>query len=391
MSHPPWSWKLASFSAGLILSGLLCVLPLELACRYWLRHFGDPAEKAKAILRLDAHLGWRQQADFHGTFLGIPLDTNAIGLRAPALRPAEASVCRLLVLGPSSTFGWGVPESETYAKLLEGFLRSRKGGPPVEVINAGEIGFSSWQGLEFYRRELRGIRPCLTVIAYGANDVDRYRFFFDSDAPDGSALREERAPAAVWLHNMTARLSLFQVLPRALLRLGGRFSCGEPDIRSLRVPPQDYAENLRQLVRQLRQDHSAVLLMTTASAMPAGPGAAQCEDYYRLSRSLAAARRCSEARKAFADARRSEPYRIEKDLRLYNRLVREVGEQESAAVLDAAVLLTPEKAGRVFLDPIHPSPLGHALIARALFKDIAGKGLLSAQLSSKEKNDAAAR
>src|SRR5262249_9657524 len=43
---------------------------------------------------------------------------------------------------------------------------------------------------ELYRRELRSLAPRLVVIAYGVNDVDRYRFFRDDPAPDKTAFAD---------------------------------------------------------------------------------------------------------------------------------------------------------------------------------------------------------
>ena len=56
------------------------------------------------------------------------VSTNSLGLRGPELAPK--STYRILCLGESVTFGWGVKDSETYPSQLQ----QRLG---VEVINAG--------------------------------------------------------------------------------------------------------------------------------------------------------------------------------------------------------------------------------------------------------------
>lgn len=62
------------------------------------------------------------------------VSTNAAGLRGPPLRdpPGEP---RILCVGDSVTFGWGVAEEQSWPRRLERLLRPTL--PEVEVINAG--------------------------------------------------------------------------------------------------------------------------------------------------------------------------------------------------------------------------------------------------------------
>lgn len=68
-----------------------------------------------------------------------PLAISSQGLRGPALPPKSPEEKRLLVLGDSFIFGWGVEEQETLAARLEALLVPEQ--PSWRVINAGIPGF----------------------------------------------------------------------------------------------------------------------------------------------------------------------------------------------------------------------------------------------------------
>jgi lysophospholipase L1-like esterase len=73
------------------------------------------------------------------------------------------------MLGDSRTFGWGLPEEATYARLVEQGLREKvPAGRPVEVINAGVNAWSYSQMLVFLRERALAWEPDAVVLA-GAN------------------------------------------------------------------------------------------------------------------------------------------------------------------------------------------------------------------------------
>jgi hypothetical protein len=68
---------------------------------------------------------------------------NSLGFRGKELSTAKKpGTIRILILGDSQTFGWGVGDEETYSSRIEQILH-QKGYPNIEVINAGwTSGFS---------------------------------------------------------------------------------------------------------------------------------------------------------------------------------------------------------------------------------------------------------
>src|SRR5690606_12738629 len=99
--------------------------------------------------------------------------TNGRGFRTPAFedRPA-AGVLRIVALGDSSTFGWGVEHFAAWPERLRSALARRWNLPRgrIEVINLGVPGYSSFQGRVLLERTALGLAPDLVVWSYLAND-----------------------------------------------------------------------------------------------------------------------------------------------------------------------------------------------------------------------------
>jgi lysophospholipase L1-like esterase len=94
---------------------------------------------------------------------------NSLGMRGPELRP-DSGTRRVLLLGDSTTFGFGVGEHETFAARVQEILRCR-GHTDVEVLNAGVPGYSTWQSLANLRRLGNVVDPQIVVLTfYEGND-----------------------------------------------------------------------------------------------------------------------------------------------------------------------------------------------------------------------------
>ena len=97
---------------------------------------------------------------------------NADGYRGP-LYPVkkEPGVRRIVGIGDSSMYGFGVPERVCYLRQLEGLL-SQTGDAPVEVVNLAVPGYNSEQELEVLRTRALGFDPDLLVLGYDHNDTE---------------------------------------------------------------------------------------------------------------------------------------------------------------------------------------------------------------------------
>ena len=146
---------------------LLCVgvvvplLLLEGACRILPL---DWSEEQARFYRYDPELGWKGKPNASGTFRTVDFSSwvqlNSRGLRAPEtaykVRPQER---RILVLGDSFTWGFGVNANERFTETLQSELNN------TSVLNAGCSGYGTDQELLFYRSEGRKYTANTVVVA----------------------------------------------------------------------------------------------------------------------------------------------------------------------------------------------------------------------------------
>lgn len=107
--------------------------------------------------------------------MGVPVTTNSHTLRDREYSVAKPpGVYRIVMLGDSTTFGWGVKESETVAKILEMRLNQMSVPPyrSFEVLNAGVGNYDTVQEYNHYLTYDREFHPDLVVIEYFINDAE---------------------------------------------------------------------------------------------------------------------------------------------------------------------------------------------------------------------------
>jgi len=99
---------------------------------------------------------------------GLVFATDGAGWRSPERKLPYLPLHRILLLGDSCTFGWGVKSSETYGRRLEEML----GDLRVEVINRRVPGYSSLQGVHLLSQHLSAEPFDVAIVSYGWNDAN---------------------------------------------------------------------------------------------------------------------------------------------------------------------------------------------------------------------------
>jgi SGNH hydrolase-like domain, acetyltransferase AlgX len=112
------------------------------------------------------------------------VDINSLGLREREIGYDKPSgVRRILVLGDSFVEGAEVQAEETMARRLEALLeadRRANGGPEVQVINAGVLGYSSAQEYLLLKHEGLRYHPDLVIqVVFTGNDVTENTYALD--------------------------------------------------------------------------------------------------------------------------------------------------------------------------------------------------------------------
>jgi len=120
--------------------------------------------------RHDRLLGWHHQPGESGVFDHRPQFRMQIRINEKGLRDRDypyermPGKRRILVLGDSFVFGYGVEQDEIFTEVLEQLL------PATEVINAGVSGYGTDQELLWFRSEGARYRPDLVMLLMTGND-----------------------------------------------------------------------------------------------------------------------------------------------------------------------------------------------------------------------------
>jgi len=171
----------------------------------------------------------------------VAVRVNSLALRGPPILPREADEIRILTLGDSSVFGFGVAEEDVFEQVAVRGLAAQM-GRPVSAVNGGTPGYTSVQALDTLMDVGREVDPTHVVIATLWSDL------FQTETPleRGGG---QRHPFA--LYRVGVR-SLAPWLPAA--KVGWtQGDVGAPGVgRTARVGVERYRETLDQIVAQVR-------------------------------------------------------------------------------------------------------------------------------------------
>jgi lysophospholipase L1-like esterase len=332
---------------------------------------------------LDPQLGWRLSPGADGgdpmyedwaRQHGLPYPPpacppiNSRGMRDDELSSDKPpGQVRVYAMGDSSVFGSGVPFEQTFSQRLEQQLNLARGSDPalrpraVEVINAGVPGYSSFQAMAMLERNL-DLRPDV-VIAYLMNsDLMEFR-----GSPDSVWFKR-------WYRGYDISLMRYSLVWRWLewWRDDHRPRARSSDGMLLRVRVEHFRENLRGLASLgKRHGFSVVFVLPPALSDTTNPHealehrATTQQDQDRLAAELKAAERnqhwTGQGRKHFRVAMTMEARALRA------RLV------DGPALFHEALRAEPERyrgGEQLFLDGIHPTAAGHALLAAALLPEV---------------------
>ncbi len=231
-------------------------------------HLGsDPGE---IMFEADPQRFWRLKPSLQ---LSAKTDKRWSGMIANSLgyRNREFSLkklsgtYRIVCIGDSTTFGFGVDWNDAWPCRLEELLNARSGGGRFEVINAGVPGYTSYQGLQYVKQVLPALQPNLVIVTFGNNDGWSWDDHTDREF---ARSRHERAGTSV--------LNSSRALQLGTLWYQSRFDKSHrPDHRwaddvwsyrtepnwTPRVPVTEFAENLSKIALLCRQAGTDVVLV----------------------------------------------------------------------------------------------------------------------------------
>lgn len=245
---------------------------------------------------------------------------------------------RLLFLGDSCTY-FGAYD-EALARLV-----ADRGQGTLSHGNLGVAGWSSYQGLQQLERDVLPLAPSVVTVYFGWND---HWIGFGIEDKDVARI-QQGLPTSTW-----QRLRTVQLASKARLALAGAEGAF-PN----RVPIEDFAGNLHEIVASARRAGTVAMLITAPSSHQVGH-----EPPYLASRWL-------------RDLSELVPLH-----RAYAEVVREVAAETGAPLCDAAAafasLPRPALESSMLRDGIHLTDEGDRRLADLLYDCLEREGLLSA-------------
>lgn len=292
---------------------------------------GFNADARVPILIRDEVVFWKPRPGLRGH--------NSHGTTGPEFAEAKPpGTLRIVCLGDSCTHYGPAPYPERWQRQMN--AESKR---PCEVINAGVIGYTSYQGLRRLETEVAKWSPDVITVYFGWNDHWLARGFRDSQQrPQASSV----AAVTSWLdHSRT-----FQLVSLGVAQLRTAQAADQK-----RVELDEYEQNLRAMVEAGRKLNAQVWLITAAHALDRG-----IPDY------LTRTREVDDIGGLIAMHER------------YNESVRRVGKELNAPLIDFAALVAsrPDRLELFDDDHIHLSSQGKDLLAEQLLSMAVERGML---------------
>ncbi|MCC6154563.1 MAG: hypothetical protein IT367_12425 [Candidatus Hydrogenedentes bacterium] len=176
-------WKQMTATVLLLLVGVIpAIAVLEIGCRILF----PMAAPNVSMTSYDREALWTLgpgasgKMTFGSSALGAPfeLSTYSVNISSQGLRdrefgPKEDGELRVLLLGDSFTFGWGLEIEQTVGRQLEAMLNASGSAKRFTVINAGVDGYGPWQERIRLREIGFALEPDIVVLQlFPGNDLN---------------------------------------------------------------------------------------------------------------------------------------------------------------------------------------------------------------------------
>jgi lysophospholipase L1-like esterase len=218
------------------------------------------------VYKRDARLLWRFRPGITTTsslFSELDYTINSCGMRGPEIAEPKSGY-RIIAVGNSCTFGWGVAYRDTWVHQLQIILNEQLPGRSIELINAGVPGYSSHQGKRYLADELLSLQPDIVLIMFGFND------HYPTGRGVADSAQQLSNVVLVEAQNLLARLRLYRLVRKLFLSFSQSESAPRlDDMQGVkRVSRSAYFENLREIVRTARDhDVQPVLLVPPVASL----------------------------------------------------------------------------------------------------------------------------
>ena len=203
---------------------------------------------------LSSEFGWMNRPHFSGEGFERgknPREFDAHGFVSidAAQLAADEQRPKIIAIGDSNTFGWGIRAEHTFVEVLDDLL------PDFSVINLGVLGYSSFQGYQRLIKQGLPLQPAMLIASFNFNDRTVVPSVSEVDSEERFArnVRQTRLDVIKKLYLSRAltralkAVGLLPTSPASTMVMVKEFE----DVRALpaRVPPDQYKANLVKIAR----------------------------------------------------------------------------------------------------------------------------------------------
>lgn len=151
---------------------LLGLAVCEVAARIVLPAPPDSTREPQIVYRVDPEVRYVLSPNQQGWIDDGFATTNSRGFRGGEVDiPKPPGRIRIVALGDSVTFGFGVNDSDTFSQQLQQQLRTRRPGADIDVVNLAVPGYDTRQEVALLKRNLAELQPDVVLVGFYANDL----------------------------------------------------------------------------------------------------------------------------------------------------------------------------------------------------------------------------
>lgn len=255
---------------------------------------------------------------------------NSRGFRGKEFPPDFPNMHKILALGESTTFGWGVAEGNDYPSLLMHELQRRLGKKDLYVINAGVPSYTSSQVHVYLNELLDTIKPDCILISILWNDI-WYSTLFNWYP-------------GVLIHRQPSSFQRFMIRNSNLYRIAFLKSSPKKEKHDIfnEMAFEAYRENIEKMIVACRMKKIPIIFIEPPLDPTLIPEAGINPFYH---------------------SRLTKDFYIKISIQ-YNNALKAIAGRYEAPVINHRISLTNAHGKELFIDFLHPNSTGNLIMAQ---------------------------
>ena len=203
---------------------LLGLVACEVAARVVFPAPPDPTRQPQIVYRVDPEVRYVLSPNQKGWVDDGFVTTNSRGFRGGEVEiPKPSGRLRIVALGDSVAFGWGVNDADTFCQQLEQQFLARRPDVDIDVVNLAVPGYATRQEVALLERNLAALQPDVVLLGFYENDLPDTMDDKDVSgtrisavkAADGQVLHMSPGPSS-WIERQARRSRAVYIASHAL-------------------------------------------------------------------------------------------------------------------------------------------------------------------------------